>query len=105
MVTTRYLAALLGLSCATTWTLAPSAAPADETSSVASEWSQWRGPLGNGVSPDADPPVEWSETKNVRWKTALPGTGHSTPVVHGDKIFLTTAVPHGKKLPPQADTQ
>ncbi len=57
------------------------------------DWPQWRGPLGTGVAPEADPPVEWSETKNVRWKVALPGKGHSTPIVWGDRIFLTTAVP------------
>ena len=57
------------------------------------DWLQWRGPLGTGVAPEADPPVEWSETKNVRWKVALPGKGHSTPIVWGDRIFLTTTVP------------
>ncbi|MDZ4685790.1 MAG: PQQ-binding-like beta-propeller repeat protein [Planctomycetaceae bacterium] len=67
-------------------------------------WPQWRGPLGTGAAPQADPPVEWSETKNVRWKTALPGKGHSTPIVWGDRIFLTTAVPMGEKLPPKHST-
>ena len=67
-------------------------------------WSQWRGPLGTGVAPDADPPLEWSESKNVRWKTALPGKGHSTPIAWGDRLFLTTAVPYGEKLPPQPET-
>ena len=65
------------------------------------DWLQWRGPLGTGVAPEADPPVEWSETKNVRWKVALPGKGHSTPIVWGDRIFLTTAVPYGEALPPK----
>ena len=46
-------------------------------------WPQWRGPEGNGVAPLADPPVQWSEGENVRWKIALPGTGHSTPIVWG----------------------
>src|SRR5947209_5059607 len=49
-------------------------------------WPQWRGPLGTGVAPFAVPPVEWSETRHVRWKTALPGKGHSTPVVWGERI-------------------
>ncbi|MCA9138109.1 MAG: sulfite exporter TauE/SafE family protein [Planctomycetales bacterium] len=44
-------------------------------------WYQWRGPLGTGVAVDADPPVQWNETENVRWKTSIPGRGHSTPVV------------------------
>ncbi len=64
-------------------------------------WPQWRGPLGTGVAPNARPPVEWSDTKNVRWKAALPGRGHSTPVVWGDRIFLTTAVPYGEAVPPR----
>lgn len=68
------------------------------------DWPQWRGPLGTGAAPNADPPVEWSETKNIRWKVALPGNGHSTPIVWGDRIFLTTAVPYGGALPPRHST-
>ncbi|MDB5337301.1 MAG: signal peptide protein [Planctomycetaceae bacterium] len=67
-------------------------------------WPQWRGPLGTGAAPQADPPVEWSETKNIRWKVALPGKGHSTPIVWGDRIFLTTAIPYGEMLPPKHST-
>ena len=63
-------------------------------------WPQWRGPLANGVAPQANPPVEWSETKNVRWKILLAGTGHSTPIVWGDRIFLTAAIPYGQAVPP-----
>jgi outer membrane protein assembly factor BamB len=55
-------------------------------------WPAWRGPLATGVAPAANPPVRWSEDTNVLWKVALPGLGHSTPVVWGDRIFLTTAV-------------
>lgn len=68
------------------------------------EWPQWRGPLGTGVALNADPPIEWSETKNIRWKVALPGKGHSTPIVSGDRIFVTTAIPYGEKLPPKHST-
>jgi outer membrane protein assembly factor BamB len=64
-------------------------------------WPQWRGPSGTGVSPAGDPPIEWSEDRNVQWKIALPGRGHSTPVVWGEKIFLTAAVPVGPKLEPR----
>jgi outer membrane protein assembly factor BamB len=64
-------------------------------------WPQWRGPLGTGAAPDAHPPLEWSETKNIRWKTALPGKGHSTPIVWGDRIFLTTALPYGDAVKPR----
>ncbi|OAI45954.1 hypothetical protein AYO44_12190 [Planctomycetaceae bacterium SCGC AG-212-F19] len=64
-------------------------------------WHQWRGPLGTGVAPHANPPVEWSETKNIRWKAALPGKGHSTPIVWGDTIYLTTAIPFGEPVKPR----
>jgi outer membrane protein assembly factor BamB len=64
-------------------------------------WAQWRGPLGTGVAPDAQPPVAWSEKKNLRWKTALPGKGHSTPIVWGDTIYLTTAIPFGEPVTPR----
>jgi outer membrane protein assembly factor BamB len=58
-------------------------------------WPQWRGPNATGASPTADPPVEWSETQNVRWKVEVPGRGSGTPVVWGDRVFVTTAVPVG----------
>lgn len=59
-------------------------------------WPQWRGPLGTGEAPQANPPLEWSEQKNVRWKVAIPGRGKSSPIVWGDLVFVTTAVPAGK---------
>ena len=65
------------------------------------EWRHWRGPLANGTAPDSNPPTEWSETKNIRWKTPIPGLGHSTPIVVGKHIFLTTAIPTGPALPPK----
>lgn len=61
-------------------------------------WAQWRGPLGTGVAPDGNPPIRWSESQNVRWKTPLPGLGHSTPIVWGDRIFVTTAIPTGERI-------
>ncbi|NNE90235.1 MAG: PQQ-binding-like beta-propeller repeat protein [Verrucomicrobiales bacterium] len=61
-------------------------------------WPQFRGPLGTGVAPNADPPVEWDEETNIAWKTELPGLGHSSPIVWEDRIFLTTAIPFGEKL-------
>lgn len=61
-------------------------------------WPQWRGPGGNGVSPETGLPSEWSGTKNVLWKTALPGKGHSSPIVWGNRIFLTTAI-EGETVP------
>lgn len=56
-------------------------------------WPQWRGPLGTGASPVADPPTRWSESENVRWKVAVPGRGHASPVVWGDRVYLLTAIP------------
>jgi outer membrane protein assembly factor BamB len=56
-------------------------------------WPQWRGPYATGVSKTADPPLEWSETKNIRWKVEIPGRGSGTPVIWGDKVFVLTAVP------------
>ena len=58
-------------------------------------WPAWRGPLGTGVSPAGDPPTEWSETKNIKWKVELPGVGHATPVVWGDRLYLLSAIPKG----------
>lgn len=55
-------------------------------------WHQFRGPAANGVAPLANPPLEWSETKNVRWKVAVPGLGSSTPIIWNDKVFLLTAI-------------
>ena len=76
----------------------PAHVRAEEVTRAAGNWPQWRGPLGTGVAPDADPPIEFSETKNIRWKVALSGQGHSTPVIWGDRVFLTTAVPFGTSL-------
>jgi outer membrane protein assembly factor BamB len=61
-------------------------------------WPQWRGPFFNGMA-HGDAPTNWSDTSNVKWKTEIPGKGHSTPVVWGDRIFLTTAIPTGKPAP------
>ena len=85
----RIIAALLFLA------LPAAALPQDRPGN----WPQWRGPNGDGVAPNSDPPVEWSETKNVRWKVELPGAGSATPVVWGDKLFVLTAIDTGKKAP------
>lgn len=66
-----------------------------------SRWNQWRGPLGTGVAVDAKPLIEWSTTKNIRWKTELPGKGHSSPVLWDDYVFVTAAIPVGPKLSPR----
>lgn len=67
-------------------------------------WTQWRGPLANGVAPLANPPIEWSEKKNVRWKVALPGKGHSSPIVFGDRVYVMAAAPIGAEQKPVFDS-
>ena len=64
----------------------------------ATQWPQFRGPDGQGISTEKGLPDEWSATRNVLWKTPIPGRGHSSPVVWGDRIFLTTAV-EGEVVP------
>lgn len=56
------------------------------------EWPQFRGPDGQGHSPATGLPVRWSESENIVWKTALPGEGHSSPVISGDQVWITTAI-------------
>ena len=58
-------------------------------------WPQWRGPRATGVAPASDPPAQWSETENVRWKVPVPGNGSASPVVWGDRLFVLTALPAG----------
>ena len=68
-------------------------------------WPQWRGPNFNGAVPDANPPVEWSETKNVKWKVKLAGSGAGTPIVWGEQVFIQSAIPTGKKVDPPAEAK
>ena len=58
----------------------------------ADNWPHWRGESGNGVSTTAKPPTQWSATKNVKWKVAVPGLGSSSPVIWEDRVFVTSAV-------------
>jgi outer membrane protein assembly factor BamB len=57
-------------------------------------WPYWRGPAADGMAA-GDAPVQWSDTQNVKWRTEIPGLGNSSPVVWGDRIFLTTAIKTG----------
>jgi outer membrane protein assembly factor BamB len=63
-----------------------------EAAEPAAQWRHWRGPHANGTAPHAQPPLTWSETKHVRWKTPIPGKGSSTPIIWGEQIFLLTAI-------------
>ena len=62
-------------------------------------WTHWRGPGATGVSPTANPPIEWSEEKNVKWKVKIDGKGTSTPIVWKDRVFILTAIDTGDKDP------
>lgn len=58
----------------------------------AENWPGWRGPRGDGTSHETGIPLIWSETKNIRWKTPIPGKGHSSPIVWGNRVFVTTCL-------------
>jgi outer membrane protein assembly factor BamB len=58
-------------------------------------WPQWRGPAHTGVARGTAPTV-WNDKQNIKWKITIPGRGYSTPIIWGDKLFVTTAVPTGK---------
>tara|TARA_B100000809_G_scaffold112882_1_gene111435 strand:+ start:1423 stop:2793 length:1371 start_codon:yes stop_codon:yes gene_type:complete len=67
-------------------------------------WFQWRGPLMNGSLPQAAPPIRWSETSdNLKWKTRLPGSGHSSPIIYDDRIFVLSAKEVGEILSDDVD--
>ena len=63
-------------------------------------WAQWRGPDATGVAPHGSPPTEWSETKNIRWKVEIPGKGHATPIIWGDRIYIQTAIKTAREAEP-----
>src|SRR6516225_754306 len=64
---------------------------------TAANWPGFRGPTGDGISVETKLPLKWSATENVRWKTPLPDGGNSSPVVWGNRIFLTQAVDKGAR--------
>jgi len=59
---------------------------------LAEDWAGWRGPRSDGTVADSGYPLTWSETKNVKWKTPLPGGGHASPVVSKGKVFVAGCV-------------
>jgi outer membrane protein assembly factor BamB len=64
-------------------------------------WPQFRGPGARGISPSTNLPDQWSSTNNVAWKAEIPGRGWSSPIVWGDRVFVTTAVNSGTSEPPK----
>lgn len=65
---------------------------------AAEDWPQFRGPSGQGHSAERNLPQEWSDTKNLRWKTEIPGAGWSSPSIVDGRIWLTTATENGNSL-------
>ncbi|MDB6038912.1 MAG: hypothetical protein JWM99_2753, partial [Verrucomicrobiales bacterium] len=65
---------------------------------IAGNWPEWRGPNGNGVSLEKNLPTAWSTNQNIVWKVTLPEAGNSTPVVWGNKVFLTQAIENRRTI-------
>jgi outer membrane protein assembly factor BamB len=65
----------------------------------AADWPQWRGPLGTGVTDERNLPERWSATENVAWKAGLAGVGVSSPIVWGDRVFVTSQIGTGVRRP------
>jgi outer membrane protein assembly factor BamB len=63
----------------------------------AGDWTAWRGPQGNGISNEKNVPLTWSDTENVKWKAPLPGPGNSTPVVLGERVFVSCPKDDGRQ--------
>src|SRR5215471_2737995 len=74
------------------------------TAPLGAQWPQWRGPDGLGISNEKNLPIEWSvasgdsPAKNILWNTEVPGRGHSSPIVWGNRVFLTTSI-KGEQVP------
>src|SRR5881397_3949883 len=75
-----------------------SRAPAQGPQSPGTDWPRWRGPNADGVADGRKLPIRWSKTENVRWSVTLPGWGTSSPVVYGDKVFVTSHLKDKKSL-------
>jgi len=78
---------------------------AEPTVDFEKNWPQWRGPHANGVAPYGNPPVEWSESKNIKWKIEIPGKGHATPIIWDNRIFVLSAIETDKQVDPQKEKQ
>ena len=76
--------------CALTFAL-----PVESGAAGENNWPQWRGPGSQGVSQGKNLPIEWSDTRNVLWKTPIPGEGFSQPIIWGKRVFLTTEIEGG----------
>ncbi len=96
------------LIAACIFTLCPLVGVGEETNSqILNNWHQWRGPEATGFAPNADPPLEWDQEKNIKWKVDIPGRGDSTPIVWGNRIFLLTAIKTDREeeSPPEEESE
>jgi outer membrane protein assembly factor BamB len=75
------------------------------TTARAEDWTEFRGPTGQGLYAGKNLPIEWSTTKNVAWKTKIPGHGWSSPILLDGRVYLTTAVPITPAKPPAETTE
>ncbi len=78
--------------CVLVWIVAGSVWAQDFERQKLQNWHQFRGPQDTGVAPMGNPPIEWSETKNIKWKVPIPGSGSASPIVWGNRIFILTAI-------------
>ncbi len=86
----NYFAALICVGTAFLF----SATAASTAVDPAKDWPAWRGPTRDGIAASGqNPPVQWSETEGVLWKSAIPGRGHGSPIVVGERVYLATADP------------
>ena len=67
-------------------------APVITAADISQDWPEFRGATGQGIAENADPPLNWSQTENIAWKTNIPGGGWSSPVVYKGSVYLTTAL-------------
>lgn len=100
---TRTWAALLAVPLAVAAARVRTAASAEEDVAMVADsgeaaryWPRWRGPSGQGLAAGEGYPDAWSDTENVRWRAAVPGRGHSSPIVWKDHLFVTTAYDDGR---------
>jgi outer membrane protein assembly factor BamB len=67
------------------------------TTTVTENWPSWRGPNGDGTSAETNLPIQWDSTKNVLWKSPVPGIGYASPIIWGDRLFTVTAIPESQE--------
>ncbi len=94
MHATRFLAARARRLAISLLAAAPLLCPTPAAVNSGVDWPCWRGPTRDGIAaPGQNPPIHWSETENILWKAAIPGRGHGSPTIVGDRVYLATADP------------